>query len=384
MSDSVILDTQFRGSPILSYGKSGDKMRWAALLLLVISVLLFIPVGLVCWFWFFTSIPIPVNTALSATLQAGSRMPVRAPEIWKQIQISNSPLPTLVGYVRDNETQALTPFAVKLSSFKEVVWDKKGIWQLRTAGNIKLGTPKSPFVVFGTPLNKPGGVRVAINLTAFFGGALANEPIPDSLTGLVKDGVFATDLSVSTLEDISNNLKSAHEDNQDNKGYILVKSVSDKLLSNFFTLQGVDVNFSDTGVLSWSKEASGTKLLFESFGHKSTPFLGQDSSGTTMITKRTYILPDEDVVQRLYIGSSLQAVSSTTSDTDNLILANLQGLKIDQSASNVSKTECPGNSIASFDKQSLVNICSWTDMCFFDLDKITFSELNNKLIICYQ
>jgi hypothetical protein len=369
--DPYIRDAAFRGSPILSYGTARRGSAWPKFLALGAGIFVLLILAVFSWFWFFTSIPVPKGDVMNMVLPAQTSLNVSSPLVWKQTLELNKPMPTIVGLVKDAKESR--GYAVRLAPATAVV-GKTRLWQLESEKQLDIVGYKTPYEVFGWPwdlLNKERHLRVAIR-DLFSEEDLIWEDFPDNLEGEVVGNRWKTNLPVLALKG-----KSSKEISD--SGFVRLEEGGSDILQNFLNYHGAWVRTGGSGDLVWNFDPSMVTIDYRGEGELGN-MLGLVDDRSSLIT-RDFVLEDETVVKRLYmmpLGASSTGVVAT--QTSLGIVVEQSGMGIDSKS--VSGLTCEGEVLASFNRQSIQNFCSWIDICYFDFDNIVLLNEGGYLTAC--
>ncbi len=365
-----IHDSAFRGSPILSYGRAPSGTVWPKILAILAGILVVLGIFGGIWFWFFSQIPIPDNSAVQIILPANKSLTAKAPLEWKQIQELNKPMPTIAGMVNNADTGEFEAFAIRLSPIGAIFTGDK-IWQnISKAHDLKMDY-KTPYMIFGWPwelINQEIWLDLDIKQVFSFRNIILDD-LPGKVSGQVIDNEWKTDLLI--FEDFKTLDSLLIIDNLTN--FTAISLIGEPILLNYYSYNGLNIDYSgEYSVLTWKFMNGGadSQLL----GAKNS--LNLNSSSTIQMASSTikeFVLPDGDIVGRLYSPNvDTDAEQSQSIITDGLVTAD----------NFVSDMTCSGIVLAKLDSTSLVNFCSWIDICFVNLNQLLFVNRDGYLVVC--
>lgn len=376
--DPFIRDAAFRGSPILSYGRANRGSAWPKFLALGAGIFVLLAVTVLSWFWFLTNIPMPKDTVVFAILPGDIVLNTKAPLVWKQTQVLNRPIPTIVGLAgvdAKGSGQETSGYAIRLSPATAII-GKTRLWHLVSNEELIVEKYFSPFEVFGWPWEMfKGEMRLDVAVSDLFSdGDLKFDNLPNYISGTIIGNKWKTDLPVN------------HQDNVipltsfgNISGFAPIEAGALDVLRNFLQINGAWIHFSDPGVLTWVFDQSTVTINTEGLD-KSGVLMGSVVS-EELSTYQPFTLPDGEVVYRQYIntaGTSTASVMATTSEMGLMIDRQNSGI----STNFVSNLTCDGEMLAGFDAQSIQNFCSWVDICYFDFKNIVFLNEAGYLTAC--
>lgn len=370
--DPFIRDAAFKGSPILSYGTANRGSIWPKFLALGAGFFVLLLMILGSWFWFFTSIPVPDNTIVELILPAGKKNSSSSPLSWKQVHELNKPMPTVAGLAKRGETGEFVEYAIRLAPARAII-GQSNLWQLESEDDVSIAEYKSPFEVFGWPWESVYRRAIlTVNLRKMFSyEGMELEVLPEIVSGELVENKWRTYLPITDLR------KSLVLD-ETNSGGVSLKEEDSLVLNNFLRYFGFYRRSDESDVLKWEFSPSSVKLDFEGAGDLQRVLEGE---GANDVELREFVMDDETVASRLYLKQSSTTASATGTDGVIEFLANRDVID-DQNVKSVSELTCSGDIMAVFDKQSLINFCSWFDICYFEYDTLVIMNEHGFLTVC--
>lgn len=392
MSDIVIHTNQLSGSPILSYGDTGIRSSKTKLLAVLAGGFVLLVIGLFTWFWFCTHIPLPNNTILSAVIPAGTKLPERAPEIWKTVLADNDPLPALVGYAKADDA-SLVPFAVRFPSLFSRKFYSTGNWELAADVQLKNNVSGSPFSVFSWPWSalKQKQIWLALYPQIMFGEpGLEVSGLPERIQGYMTNHAWITDLVVGD----------AVNSNQDAKNVggmtsqIPLLTENQMILHNFFASQGLSVRLPEKNMLTWEKINSENQLKIDLNGPVTTDTLSGLAQAVGLFDESDYLLPDSVMMQgkrpalKVFSSSTKPFITNgtfifPTSTSEVVFPYHINSDSETSAIPSIDQSSCPGSKIAYFNASSLQNICTWLNFCFIKPGSLQINDNQGLVTFCY-
>ncbi|MFZ6015495.1 MAG: hypothetical protein ACOYUZ_04020 [Patescibacteria group bacterium] len=323
--------------------------------------------------WHLASFPVAQNNAVSAVLPAQSSLDLDAPDVWRQVAKNNKYFPTYAGLAKDINGE-LRAYAVRFSLLS-IITEGKGPWIIEGVNmNEFIRQRSSAYKELGPVWKKTVNTKLNMNLQEVFGDAGDELALPRSVQGELEDHVWRTDMNVADLQYISfaNAEKSA----------VSLDGNATEIVETFLMQSGYDLDLANKGVISWEAVSSSLAVDYVPSTRQADDLIGI-AAGADMVEEKEFELEDGDVVKRIY------RIDRFTTSTDvNELMSGVKGLVVDSDISLIGRESvrtltCPGKQIALFDAASINNICSWTDICFWDIKQIQISIENEKVIFCY-
>lgn len=381
MSDSNIHDSGFAGSPIVSYGQASDKNRLPKLLALIAGSFAVVFALFCIWFWFFTSIPIPTNVVALAFVPALVKLPAGAPEVWRSAQVKNSPLPTVLGYVQsdDDVSQEIKypiPFAISAFSVADLFrqWEA-GAWRLQMTG-VDDGSiaveRQSPWRLMGFP-SKSRGVWLKVWPRRLLITTDDQVDIPEVLEGYYRDGIWkvnSTEYGVRSTSQEGN--------------LVYMTNVGSDYLANFTSANGLQIRMPSSSLVSWNVDAEGLDLSIRPSDPSSKRVMLGLTQNDNLLNINRQLLSDQTVYDELFRLDDTNLVVSSTADAYRYVLSSGYEFSLLPSDVGASKKLCPGNVLASFDRTSIRNLCSWIGICFDYPQDLIVSQQEKDWNFCIQ
>ena len=392
MSDIVIHTNQLSGSPIISYGDTGIRSSKTKLLAVLAGGFVLLIIGLLAWFWFGTHIPLPNNAILSAIVPAGTKLPERAPGLWKTVSADNDPLPVLVGYAKGDDA-SLVPFAIRFPSVFSRKFYSTGNWELVADVQLKNDVSGSPYSVFSWPWSalRQKQVWLALYPQIMFGEpGLEVSGLPERIQGYMTDHAWITDLVAGDAVNSNQDAKNVSS----MTSQIPLLNENQTVLHNFFASQGLSVKLPEKNMLTWEKINSENQIKIDLNEPVTTDTLSGLAQAVGLFDKSDYLLPDDVMMQgkrpalKVFSSSTKPFIANGTFvfptstpeiffpyhiNSDSETSANLP---VDQSA-------CPGSKIAYFNASSLQNICTWLNFCLITPGSLQINDNHGTVTFCY-
>lgn len=376
-----IHDSTFRGSPILSYGRAPSGTVWPKILAILAGILVvFGLIGLV-WFWFFSTVPVPSNSVVRLILPAGKVLNYRTPLEWKRGQELNKPMPVIIGLAQDEQNQDFVAYAIRLSPI-EAIFSEKTIWFVDSKIHFKDLEYKSPYMIFGWPWNLLNQeVILDINSQLLFSYKdIVLHNLPGNVSGRLIGNEWQTDLRIFDDMDANDFMINIDE----NADFAVFNVAESSFLKNYYYYRGINyIQDEDLSLFAWTfldGDASANILTT----NKKINISDSTSTSSTVnipILRQDFVLPDGDVVKRIY-ASDREHVQIASSASSN----NATGLTEDRMEfmqnNNVSSLTCNGWIMARLNDQSINNLCSWFDICFVDWKQLVFVNRDGYLVVC--
>lgn len=364
--DPFIRDAVFKGSPILSYGTANQGSVWPKFLALGAGffVLIFLILG--SWFWFFTRIPQPDRNVITLVVPTNVDLPANTPLEWKRVKELNQPLPTIAGIVKMDSASGYESYAIRLSPITALV-GKTTLWHLESNQDLEWKNFKTPYELFGWPWNLLNiKTKLIIRPRSVFADYDNNQRLPETIEGLIKKNRWETDLLITEYE-----LISKYRERSD---FVNFNSLDKGILGNFFQYNGKWIKSSDKTILTWRFLLNELRIDYR--GSEVGQFVG-DLLEEEKMSVQEYVLEDGYSAKRLFLHTGTSTMNYTST---SLSIANTKQNQITQI--NVNELTCPGEIIAVFGKDSLRNICSWIDICYFDYKILIVTKHEERLTVC--
>ncbi|MBU2566551.1 hypothetical protein KKG46_03250 [Patescibacteria group bacterium] len=354
MSESSIQDSNFTGSPLMSYGTASRKIRYIKIVLLALVAILGIVIATSFWFLFLVKIPVPKNMAVAYVVTNGDSFPYDAPLNWRVVRQESNFFPIIVGYSWKKGQVTFEPYVIKLASVSEAI-NERNIWHISANDDISDSNFGTLVSFFGWPWQwKSKSPQLILSPKVLFG---ENAALPNRVSGELVDDIWYTDWKINDTE--LENLKNISGD------WSLINDERSIFITKYFNSRGIIAPLNYDAV-AWDE-----------FGN--IDFFTKDSQGNLFsvnnlvdLSNKPYYLPDGDVATAIYLSSTSSMSLFTTSSTIT------RPLLID------SVSTCPGENVANFTKSSLSNICSWFDNCELWSEQMYLNIYENKLTICFQ
>lgn len=371
MTDSSIHDAGFAGSPIMSYGEAPVKRRITKLLAVLAGSFAIFLVIFSLGFWFLTSMPIPNETVAMAVLPASVKLSGEAPEVWRIAVDANQPLPTVVGYAKDKDGKT-KPFAIRVFLVSDLT-NHFSAWNLLSGSELTSSSSKRPSTLIGSPFSSTARLTIwpkkLLNSVSGLGFDL-----PEVMAGPIIGKVWR----VNGLKDDVQSLSSVTGTNA-----IALNPSFSRLLSNYLTANGKVVKVPENGLVNWKNDKTGLNL----FVQPNTPIENSVyldlAEGLDLFDYKSSLLEDETTYQILNPPISLSATSSVFQQTQFVYQLPAKPIIEDPNKS-VRSLACSGEPLAVFDHQSLKNICSWTDICFFVPKQMIIAKQGDQVSFCVE
>gem|GEM_PF-3510445 len=401
MSEVIIHNNQLSGSPIISYGDTGIRSSKTKLLAVLAGGFALLVSGLFAWLWLGTSLPLPQDMVLSAIIPAGTKLPMQAPEIWKNSLAYNQPLPTLVGYAKADDG-TLVPFAVNFPSLISTNLYATGQWQLVSDAPLKIDVKISPYRVYGWPWTalKQNYSWLAMYPINIFGTpGLDVSGLPAKIQGRLENHVWSTDLTVGDVTAGEQPEKSV----TDMTNQVPLLTESQAILHNYFAAQGQNIRFPDKADLGWNTKNGVNQLKIDIIGSVTTDTLSGLAQAAGLYDQSDYLLPDSIMMQsqrpplkvfssstKPIINNGMFIFPTSTPEVvfpyhiDSSFGQSPASANVALNATNVQdESSCPGRKIAFFNASSLKNICTWLDFCLMQPDVLQINDNGGKVTFCY-
>ncbi|MDD2786371.1 MAG: hypothetical protein PHS79_05825 [Patescibacteria group bacterium] len=382
MSDSNIHDSGFAGSPIVSYGQASVRNRIPKLLAFVAGSFA-VALALLClWFWFFTSLPIPTNAVVLTVVPASVELPVGSPEVWKSAQKNNSPLSTVLGYVKlsddsNQERKDPVPFAVNVFSLSDLFGQgKTAVWKLQTIegeASLIAVERQSPWHLMGFPA-KGRGIWLKIWPKRLLASADSQLDVPETLGGYYQGGVW-------TVEDLGFGQNPYPFEQRNN--FVQIFGAASDYLANFAAAQGLQIRMPSSSFVGWGANDEGLRLTISPADASPTSVALGLTQDKKLIGKSRRLLGDQTVYDEYVRLNDTNLSITTTADGSFHYDLNpaivVSPLNPNQSESQVT---CPGDELASFDQVSVRNLCSWIGICFDYPQNLVISRKDDNWNFC--
>lgn len=365
MNEPLIRDSAFLGSPIMSYGQFSARNKWLKLIALATGSFGLLILGAGIWFWFFSSLPLPADSAVMAIIPPGYKMPNSVPAVWRVAAEHNRPLPAVVGLMASGRSDGqLEPFAVRVLDIADRSSNGWSVWRILSEDMPSAFELKTPFQVFGSPWpNKSSGFWLSISPSKVFG--LGEEVgLPQVLQGYVQPGIWRVDSPVE---------ESLDQEPGWDTNYLGLSSENDIYLANFTAFYG-EQGFGSPAWVHWEHD-DGLTLAYKSKEGSETGLVGRT------LTVGSLLLPDDYLVHVLELSDSSVYTTRTQSDLIKLNVADIAGFYLGSVPTDLN---CPGRKLVAFDEQSLKNICSWTDICFIKLKSLVINKQEQNINFCFD
>lgn len=365
MNEPLIRDSAFSGSPIMSYGQFSARHKWPKLLALAAGSFGLLVLGAGIWFWFFTSLPLPSDSAVMAIIPPGYKLPGSVPGVWREAVEHNYPLPTVVGlWPADLPGAQSSPFAVRVLDFTGQAADGWSVWRVLAENTSSAVEFKSPFQVFGNPWSDKGSL-LWLSLRPAKVLNLDNEAgLPPVLEGYIQNGTWKVTAPSEQFTD---------QELDWSTNYLSLSSENNNYLANFTAFFG-EQWFGAQDWVHW-EHSDGLTLSFKTRQAADSGYIGQT------LTVGSLLLPDDYLVQVLELSGSASYATQTRSDSIKYNLPYLPGIYTGSSAGDLA---CQGQRLAAFDEQSLKNICSWSDICFIKLKSLVINRQEQYINFCFD
>jgi hypothetical protein len=375
--DPFIRDAAFRGSPILSYGTASRGSAWPKFLALIAGIFVVVLLVVFSWFWFFTNIPMPLNSTVFTVLPADAALNTKAPLVWKQSQALNKPLPTIAGLSKqlnvsgDHSGKSLG-YAIRLTPATAIV-GKTRLWELVSDEKIEVESFKSPFDVFGWPWEMFNG-QMKLNVAVrdlFSTKELSWDELPDMVEGTVIGNKWKTNLFIQ--KNITNKTNIASLES----GFVRFDAGTPDVLKNFLQYHGAWADFAESGEFTWRFDPSLVTLDYFDGGESRIDWLNEDE-----FIKQDFVLDDEYVAKRIYLLPGNASSSSGVASSSGALAISVEQSGMGIISNSVNELTCEGNVLAKFDHQSIQNFCSWFDICFFEYANLVLLNEGGYLTAC--
>lgn len=365
MNEPLIRDSAFSGSPIMSYGQFSARHKWPKLLALAAGSFGLLVLGAGIWFWFFTSLPLPSDSAVMAIIPPGYKLPGSVPGVWREAVEHNYPLPTVVGlWPADLPGAQSSPFAVRVLDFTGQAADGWSVWRVLAENTSSAVEFKSPFQVFGNPWSDKGSL-LWLSLRPAKVLNLGNEAgLPPVLEGYIQNGTWKVTAPSEQFTD---------QELDWSTNYLSLSSENNNYLANFTAFYG-EQKIGDQAWVHWEHD-NGLTLTFKPREGSESAWVGQT------LTVGSLLLPDDYLIQVFELADSVSYATQTSSDSIKYDLPSLPGIYTGSSAGDLA---CQGQRLAAFDEQSLKNICSWSDICFIKLKSLVINRQEQYINFCFD
>jgi len=377
VSDPVIHDAHFVGSPLISYGEAPSKKRIPKLLAFLAGSFVFALLVIFTWFWGFTSLEVPFDPMVIAIVPASFTLPPEAPEIWRNTAENNYPLPTVMGYTASGADNKPVPFALRVFSLADIFQDEPwSIWRLvSTNGNLGQTQRSTPMRFFGSPMTIfRKQAWLSLNPSLFLGTSQDKIILPSRMEGLFDGSTWEVDMSVVDAPEqvlpASPNL-------------ITLSGQGSSLVANYSLTNGIVWQLPEAGWLVWKHQTSTLEMEIYPSTFFASSTIQKLEPSEKILSRYGLLLSDGTDYQEFQplVPSSTTQVSESVQVLEFQIPQNLVGIYSERS---VSPPTCPGKTIAIYDAASLKNICSWLDTCFIRPASLVVSQQGEKTFICIK
>lgn len=355
----------------MSYGEAPVKRRMTKLLAVLAGSFAIFLVIFCFGFWLFTSMPVPDDAVAMAVLPSSISLPPEAPGVWEIAQEANHPLPTVVGYAKD-KTGKTVPFAIRVFLVSDFA-NQWSAWKLLSTSELTVSSSRRPSSLIGSPLSS------AIRLTIWPKEMLSSVSglgfdLPDVMTGPVVNNAW----QVKGLKGDVPGLRSVTSSSA-----MALNPAFSHLLTNYLTANGKVIKVPEKGLVNWKNESNGVNLFIQPEEPVLNSIYLDLAEGYDLFDYKNSLLEDETSYQILNPPASLSATSSIFQQ--NLFAYRLPAKPIIEDGNNSARSlACSGEPLAIFDYQSLKNMCSWTDICYFVPKQMIVARQSNQTNFCVE
>lgn len=384
MRDSVIRDAMFRGSPIMSYGTVNRRSMLPKLLALAAGSFVIVVTALYFWLWHVAKFPVPENMTVEVILPAKTKPGINAPTEWNAAIQANDLLPTYAG-IAVFKNGKHKPFAIEFS-LRNIFTAEFTPWKLKMAdGDDARMISDTAYNKLGWLFKENNKVWLRMSFADLFAKSDFTPDLPDKMQGYLENGVWKTDFAVNNQFALLNTDENIYDLNKDANAITLLGQNAG-MLENFLAARGWQLRFPEEGKLSWGAATGSLALDYVPDSRLKFSELNGLASGIGIYETRDFELPDKEVVKRLY--APLEFVSSSTKydlsqGSKGLIIDEWNFLSYNQQDNQIENDTCPGDVLAMFDESSIANICSWTDICYWEINRLLITVENGKMNFCF-
>ncbi len=371
MTDSSIHDAGLAGSPIMSYGEAPVKRRITKLLAVLAGSFVAFLIIFCLGFWFLTSMPIPDGLVAMVVMPSSTKLPAEAPEIWKTALEANHPLPTVAGYAKDKSGKTI-PFAIRVFLVSDLA-DHSSAWKLLSASELISTSSKRPASLLGSPF--PSSIQLTIWPRKLLNSVSGlGFDLPDVMTGPVVGNVWR----VKGLKDEMPSLSSVTSSSA-----MALNPTFSRLLSNYLTANGKVIKVPENGLVNWKSDSNGVNLFVQPEEPIENSFYLDLAEGYDLFDYKSLLLEDETSYQMLNPPANLSTTSSIFQQTQFVYQLPAKPV-IEDANKTVRSLACSGEPLAILDRQSLKNICSWVDICYFSPRQMIVARQSNQINFCVE
>lgn len=365
MNEPLIRDSAFSGSPIMSYGQFSARHKWPKLLALAAGSFALLVLGVSIWFWFFSTLPLPAQSAVMAIIPPGYKMPSGVPGVWREAVEHNYPLPTVVGlWAAGQPGDQLSPFAVQVLDFTGHQDDGWNMWRVVSQSSSSAVELTAPYKVFGNPWSDKGSLLWLSIRPAKVLNMGKEADLPPVLQGYVQNGTWKVEAPPEQLAD---------QEPDWSTNYLSLSSVKNNYLANFTAFYGQQ-RFGAQDWVHWEHD-DGLTLTFKPVKDSELSLASQT------LTVGSILLPDDYLVQIFEVSDLAPYATRTQPDSIKYNLPYVTGIYTSSSAGDLG---CQGQRLAAFDEQSLKNICSWSDICYIKLKSLVINRQEQYINFCFN